>query len=210
VNITNDLGEVRGYENQDTTVPEEAPQAQANEGTTFEELAQKKGYSSPNELARDYALLESHNKKVEMTNAELAKARHATSDEGTTNAPADNSELAKVKRELQEVRDRQEINDLMKKYDDFPKYGKQMAAYIKEHPHASWESAFKVTSYDDHVGGAKQAGRDEAYQNIDKKQSLAVEPARGRTQQPTIGDISSMLKDKSMKLSDIEKMLPHR
>jgi len=55
--------------------PAEVPAepTQAPTGTSFEEIAAKKGFKSPDDLAKAYANLESQNTKVEMKKADLEK-----------------------------------------------------------------------------------------------------------------------------------------
>src|SRR3990167_10266514 len=52
-----------------------APDESAETGTTFDELAKKKGWQNPDDMAKSYAELERHKTTVEMDRAALIKAR---------------------------------------------------------------------------------------------------------------------------------------
>lgn len=190
----------------DTEVEEEsaeteAPEEQAEDGTTFEELAQKKGFRTPNDLAKAYRELESHTTKVQMDRAELLKARGGD-PKGKTVQPG--SELEK---EVRAIKERVEINELFSKYTDAKDYSKQMAEHIKEHPNASWEQAYRYVKFDDLAKTSKQEGRREAYQNIDQKAKIISEKPAPRKAPKK--DLASLIKDRTVPLAEIEKLLPH-
>ncbi len=178
----------------------QAPDDSAKTGITFDELAQKKGFKSADDLARSYTELESKNKQVEMDRADLIKARggQETIKPGTAQPT--------VEKEVRALKERVEINELFGKYSDAKDYAKSMAEHIKSHPNATWEQAYRYVKFDDLAKTAKQEGRKEAYDNIDqKKRSVAEKPSPRPTQKK---DLDSMIKDRSTSLADIEKLLP--
>lgn len=176
----------------------------ADEETTFEKLAKKKGFSSPEDLAKAYTELESKNTRVEMDFASLVKTRGETTEETSTKAASDD----RVLREVREVKERVEINELFGKYDDASSYAKSMADYIRSNPNASWEAAYRFVKYPDLAKHAKEEGRKEAYQNIEGKSKAKVESATKRKGKQG-KDVNKLLSDPNVPLSEIEKMLPH-
>ena len=179
---------------------------EADAGTTFDELAQKKGFDSPDALAKAYQELEKQNKQVEMDRSSLLKARTEVVKDNEVEAK-DADLNSKTLREIREINEKMELRELFDKYKDAPEYAKAMAEHVKAHPKASWESAYRFVRFDDLAKEAKREGKDEAYQNIQEKQkaqSTGAQPKKILKK-----NINSLLQDKSVPLADIEKLLPH-
>lgn len=175
----------------------QAPDDTASEGTTFEQLAQKKGFKSADDMAKAYSNLETQNKKVEMDRADLLKARNGETPKSST---------PNIEKEVRALKERVEINDLFQKHPDAKDYAKQMAEHIKEHPSATWEQAYRFVKFDDLEKTSRQEGRKEAYENIDQKSKARAEKSAPR--QTSKKDLDAMIKDRSVSMADIEKLLP--
>lgn len=175
---------------------------EAETGITFDELAQKKGFKSADDLAKAYSNLESQNKKVEMDRADLMKARGGS--EAPKGAQVTPNQL--LEKEVRAIKERVEINELFGKYGDAKEYAKQMAEHIKKHPNATWEQAYRFVKFDDLAKTSKQEGRREAYENIDKKKQVEAEKPAPRSTGKK--DLDTLIKDRSVSLADIEKLLP--
>lgn len=210
-----DIGEY-GQDEAEAPAPEDAGQSSsdapegAKAGTTWEELAEKKGFKSPDDLARAYSELESHNKTVEMDRAELLKAREGKEEEPKSEAPADdksNKVLAQVLREQRELKEKLEIKELFDQHKDASRYAKAMADHVKRHPNATWEQAYRYVKFDDLEAEAKKKGIEEAYTTQKEKGRYAVARSGAKALPKNLQGVNIM--DRSIPLSDIEKMLPH-
>lgn len=206
--------EVEGVSDTNADVPEnveadlsdasDAPSDEASEGTTFEELAQKKGWSSPDDLAKAYRELESQNKRVEMDRASLLKIRQ-TEKRSDVVEEEPTLEESGVLREVREMKERLEIKELFDTHKDAGEYSKRMADFIKENPHATWESAYRFVKFEDLEKRARDEGRQEAYQNIEQKKKASGVSSGPKTKKGKTLD--ELVRDKDVPLSEIEKML---
>jgi len=139
------------------------------EGTTFEELAAKKGFKSIDDLAKAYANLESQNKKVEMTNAELQKlffeAQQRSQNQDTQpfsqtlpeNLDVDKQALEeldrfvsekvkereeKLRQEFKTELEKKELKEVIKENPDFVNYAKDVKEVKKKYPDMSFSEAY--------------------------------------------------------------------
>lgn len=112
-----------------------------------------------------------------------------------------------------EVTSQLQLQETMSKYPDFGQYVGSMKDVIAENPNISFEQAYKIAKFEDMQEAAFAKGKDEAYQDIEKKMSSRVESGRKvpGTGQPksNYGTIEAMLRDGKIPLSEIKKMLPH-
>ena len=200
----------------------EVPGAQTNPGKDFEELANKKGFKSPDDLAKAYSELEADNTRTKMDNSDLLKAREeGLSSKTDDKVPEITSDMTddeakavlnkhideQLESKLRPIQEKQAINDVVNKYPDAPKYFGKMAEHVKNNPKESWESAYKNVKFDDLATEAKQEGRNEAVANQAAKSSAQVEASS--VKQSKVDDLKAQLGDKNIPLSEIEKNLPH-
>lgn len=204
----------RGQAVQVPTAPlvQSAPQGQA-----YQELATKKGFQSPEDLARAYEALESHNKKVEMSLAELSQARATTVVEPSLDTKVENQDEAIkvvesiVHKAVRPLEDRLALQDLIMRKPDALSYSAEMARVVRENPGISWEAAYKVAKFDTQGTQAKQEGAAEAYQTIAKKQEFAVGSSSPTVkEQMNYDTIQSMIQDKTVPFSEVKKLMTER
>lgn len=189
-------------------VPEQKQEtivSKAVEGTTtFDELAAKKGFNSPDDLAKAYSNLESQNKRVEVTLADAMKARLDSKAIETPKVEEtiedlddmDNKNAVKIIQGMidKKVGVAQDVFDYQMHLLQNPQ-DKEIAAeaikVVRENPGIKWETAFaaaKTTATGQTVEQAKEDGKNEAYSNIEKKQD--AQSIEGNQQRQITGDVS--------------------
>jgi len=135
-------------------------------------------------------------------------ARRRELEDKLSNTDTDLSSARKVEgtdetsKKLQQLEDKLDLDRLFRDSPEAKKYARGMAEYVKKNPTASWDTAFKVASYDDVRKAAKQDGRKEAYDTIEKKQSVGAEGAQKKTSAKSLSP--DMIMDRSVPLSEIE------
>lgn len=201
------------------TQQQAAPSVQqsAPQGTTFAELAAKKGFQSADDLARAYENLESHNKKVEMTSADIIKAiQEATpSEPAAPQIPvvqATNQDQAAIKiveaivdARTKPLQERVALQDLFLKNPDAAQYAPGIAQAVKENPGIKWDAAYKLAKFDAAQDQARQQGVQQAYQ-VQQQKTAAVAGASAPTQRAG-PDVRSMIKDRSIPFNQITQVM---
>lgn len=172
---------VRGSTNQEAETPVEAPAVE----TPKEEITVPKWRFD--EVAHKYNELKS----------QITTKTEAPKSEVDIDKVID-AKLAPIKVQL-------EVNDVLQKYPDFGEYAPQALEEIKANPGLSLEKAYKLVKFSDIESKAKTEGEKQAYQTIEKKQSLQFERSGRRVEQKPVEEL---LSDKSVPLSEIAKMLP--
>lgn len=189
-------------------------------GTTFEELAAKKGFKSADDLAAAYANLESQNKRVEMGLSELAKLRSESTQQPTEEPTVDMNNVQSqedalkvvekiVRKHTRPLEDQLALQNLFMKNPDAQQYAGDMARVVKENPGISWEVAYKAAKFDRVGSQAKEEGRKEAYQTIQKKQEVAVgagKPTASRDNRP----LDELIKDKGIPFTEVQRIMRER
>ncbi len=199
--------------------PEPAPQQQetqpgqqnAPEGITFQELAVKKGFKSPDDLAKAYSNLESHNKGVEMSLSDALRARQESLPAEELNQPVQTDEDALkvvekiVQRAVRPIKDELALSELMRQHPDVQQFAPAMAKLVKENPGISWEVAYKAAKFD-HIGPqAKQEGQKEAYQAIQNKQTVAVGEPKATTKESR--PLDELVRDKNIPFIEVQRIM---
>lgn len=186
------------------SVPTNAP-----DGTTFAELQAKKGFKSAEDLAKAYIELESHNKKVEMTAADILKQVYPEKP-ATVPAPGDEQAVqivqAIVKNEVKPLQEKVALQELFMKNPDAKDFASGIAEQVKANPGITWESAYKLAKFDALERNAKDAGKQEAYQSIQQKQSVMAGTA-SPTPRGSGPDIRSIIKDRSVPFKEVDRMM---
>lgn len=134
-----------------TSEGEEAPK-----GTTFQELAAKKGWNSPDDLAKAYRELESHSTKVSQKASDLEKEFFSKQESSPSQTLPDDAALQeldkfvnqRVSKEIQAIRAefqdreaRRELREVMDKNQDFGKYAKDIKEIKTQYPNMSFNDA---------------------------------------------------------------------
>lgn len=203
-NTVNPVGQAPQQANQSPTLSEQR--------TSFEELAAKKGFKSPDDLAKAYENLESHNKVVEMNMADILAARSPepvdTAQAVTTETDALKIVESVAKKAMRPLQDKVELQDLFLNFPDAKEYAGGIAKAVKENPGISWNSAYKLAKYDSLQSKAVEQGKQEAYQNIAQKQAV-----QAGTPRPTVkenADLKSVIRDRSIPFSEITRIVKQR
>lgn len=134
-----------------TSQGEEAPK-----GTTFQELAAKKGWKSPDDMAKSYREIESHSTKVSQKASDLEKEFFNREPSAPSQQMPDDAALQeldkfvneRVKKEVQAIRSewqdreaRRELREVMDKNQDFGKYAKDVKELKTQYPNMSFGDA---------------------------------------------------------------------
>ena len=205
----------KGQSKSESAQADPSSDASAPQGTTFEELASKKGFKSADDLAAAYANLESQNKRVEMGFAELAKIRETTQSEfvpdvSNVQTPEDAQRIVEgiVKKFTRPLEDKIALQDLFFKNPDAAQYAASMAKLVKDSPGMNWEHAYKVAKFDDVAKQATEKAKQEVYQAIQQKQAVATAPARASAKDTR--PLAELIKDKSIPFVEIQRIMKER
>lgn len=198
-----------------------APQDQSpakGEAGTGEGLLLGK-FKSPEDLAKAYQELESHNKKVEMDRAELEKLfvqstepsqeKPAPSQEQATEDPVDilaKEVSERVNRSFSPVVARLEVDSMVRKYGDkFIAIAAEVKAFKDANPNRTLESAYKEVAYD-HL----QKTQREQSANAQAQADASAQRAQVETSQPSgyrAPTIEDAIKDPNVSVTEISEAL---
>ncbi len=200
---------------------EQAPQTgeeNAPTGTTFDELAAKKGFKSPEDLAKAYMNLEAQNTKVTMSLADLAKSRDDAqthiANESSQNVRVETQDDAMkvveniVRKATRPLEDKLALQDLLLRNPDVKDYASEMAKVVKDNPGVTWETAYKAAKFDALQRTSVEKGRQEAYQTMQQKQSVNVAPARPKASNQQ--SLENLVKDRSIPFKELQKIMRER
>lgn len=130
---------------------------EAPTGTTFQELAAKKGWNSPDDLAKAYRELESHSTKISQKASDLEKEFFSKQESSPSQQPTEDAALQeldkfvneRVKKEVQAIRSewqdreaRRELREVMDKNQDFGKYASDIKNIKGQYPNMSFSDAY--------------------------------------------------------------------
>jgi hypothetical protein len=99
-----------------------------------------------------------------------------------------------------------ETDQVLRSHEDFPQFAAGALSRIKQNPSLSLEDAYRLEKFEHLESKAKEEGKTEAYQTIEKKSDLSFEQTGRKTIQKPVEE---MIKDKTVPLSELAKMLPH-
>ena len=228
----NGLGQAAASPDNGQVAGGEAPQAGANNapnsspGITFAELAAKKGFKSPDDMAKAYAESESQKTRVEMSLSEMIKIRNDGQDESSfgniqqpaaqpqtveVNTPEDAMRIVEkvVKRFTRPLEDKLALQELSYKNPDFSQYANEMAKIVKENPGVAWDVAYRAAKFNDLDKKSREAGRQEAYQGQQQKQAVMAGGQRVTAPRPQ-RPIEELIKDKSVPFSEVQRIMKER
>lgn len=207
------------------TVAQPVPQAAAAATTAFAELAAKKGFSGVDDLVKAYENLESQTKRVEMTMAELIKSREDITPPAAPSVVAE--PVAAVPRTEQEalkivenvarnvakpLEERIALQELFIANPDAKEYASDMAKAVRANPGISWDAAYKLAKFDKIQAESFQKGQQQAQQTAQLKQGLQAGTSQptGNAGRDVNTDIRNMIKDRSIPLSEITRIMKER
>ena len=190
------------------TGSQETSNVPADAGNTEDKLYAGK-YKSPDDLESAYRELQRHSTQVEMERAELRRSAPTPTD-SSGQLLGDQEALGLLNRLIDDrvrpIKEKAELNDMFTRFPDFGNYATKVAGEIGKAPNLSWEQAYKIVKFDDRIREAREEGKKEAYAKIDEKTRAAVAPQAKKMPSRPIGD---SLRDRSIPLAELEKMLPH-
>lgn len=98
-----------------------------------------------------------------------------------------------------------ETQEVLNAHPDFKDFAQGALNRIQKNPSLSLEDAYKLEKFEAIQSTAKEEGKKEAYQTIEKKENLSFETSGPKKSATPVSDL---LKDKTVPLSEIAKMLP--
>lgn len=186
------------------------PAQNGQPGTTFAELAAKKGFKSPDDLAQSYDHLE---RKLGSQGSAPAPSPSPSGQQQptTTSTPSGKSP---IEQRLEALEQEREILRLERKYADLPQFADQVLAKVRQSPGLPLEDAYKAVKYD----AAQEAARQEGYQQgVQQGSTVAEQKLRAATTMPGArNDMPAPSLEEKIKgaktrkeLEALEAMLPH-
>lgn len=203
--------------------PEKETQPQPEETASEGEKTPPKKEEHMIPKARFDEALEKERVKSERISQELMEARtklKELEENPPTKVPEEEQEgyriledyyskkTAPIQRELENIKVRLEVDQFLK---DFPEARKDpeliqaAISKVKQNPTYSISDAYRVVSFDSFVSRSRNEGKEEALEDAQKKQSARGDSSGRRTGQRSVDEL---LADKSIPLSEIEKLLP--
>lgn len=203
------------------TTQETAKQKAGEKTITYEELAAKKGFRSPDDLAASYANLESQNKRVEVTLAEAIKAREQLPQDFTDEEVSQvqeaktQDEAIKIVNRLIDKRvrateDKWEYQMYLMQNPDDRNYASDAIRIVKENPGIKWETAFKAAKADALSQAMKEAQTREQHANNAQQmeenlpQSMGSQP---RVAEPSYQDVIEGIRTGRIPLSQAKQYI---
>lgn len=182
---------------QSADVPAESQESSVE--TNFEAIAAKKGFKSPDDLAKAYANLESQNKKVEMAKADLEKMffteKPKSQPQVRQTLNADEQALAELdkyvgdkmteretylKHEFNTKLAKLELDRVIEKNPDFPKYAEDVKQFKSKYPEMSFDEAYTLSKAikGDLQREAKSEGMKQSVASIQRQGQAQVAPEK--------------------------------
>lgn len=170
----------------------EGPQANAS-GTTFEELAAKKGFKSPDDLAKAYANIESHSTKVAQEKSELEKLFFQQPTQPEPKQPDDalaeldrfvSEKLSEKEKQLEHKFETKlaklELEKVIEKNPDFQKYASDVKDIKVRFPNMSFSEALLLAKAQKGslVAEAKSQALKEAVEVVQRQSQAQVAPEK--------------------------------
>lgn len=190
----------------------------AQQGTTFAELAAKKGFKTADDLAKAYGELEVHATKKSMELSELATAKAEGLKNSTgagqgngTSTKTDYSPdeaLAIVGRLIDErvapIQEQLAIRETFKNQDDM-QFAPAVAELVRKNPSIPWDVALKAVKYDTVATTAAEAkARKDAETNALREKAQAGSSNQRIAPQSNLG---AMISDKNVPFKEVQKAM---
>lgn len=198
--------------------PQDAASGQP-QAITFEELAAQKGFKSADDLAKAYTNLEQHSTRVGMGLSELIKIRGESSTPQQPSVPVSPQEVQStedavrildsvVEKHTRPLKDQLALQELFYNHPDARQLAPEIAKIVKENPGVSWDIAYKAAKSTTVEQQALQAGRQQAYQDIQTKQAVNVQPAKAAPNQGR--PLQEIISDPSVPFSEVQRIMRER
>ncbi|HDY68428.1 MAG TPA: hypothetical protein ENH85_11630 [Candidatus Scalindua sp.] len=200
--------------------PQVIPSGTTEKTITFDKLAEKKGFRSPDDLATAYANLESQNKRVEVTLADAIEARQETEpkpDESIDSVDDDTDALkivdSRIKREVRSLGDTMDYKLHLIQTPDDQQYAAEAIKIVRENPGIKWATAFEAARSrytESQVQQARDEAKNEAYSSIENKQNAQVIPGgqqRTDTTQTSTKEFIEGVKSGKIPLPEARKLI---
>lgn len=188
-------------------------------GTTFAELAAKKGFKSADDLAKSYAELEAHATKKSMELSELVTARteglrateHANQGNGNSSGKADytpDEALAIVGKLIDErvapIREQLAIRETFKNQEDM-QFAPAVAELVKKNPQIPWDVALKAVKFDTVAATAAQASARKVQETNELKDR--AQAGSSNTRIAPEKNLAGMITDKNVPFKEVQKAM---
>jgi len=196
---------------------EETPQA-PQFGKEYSDLADKKGFKTPSDLAKSYRELESYKTQLEQDRKDLMSAvkQPAPADDTKEELPPQQREalnllegvvekvmsrkLAPIEETFEVQKAKEEISDVQSKFPDFSGYAVENAIrHVQKNPSLSLEDAHKILSYPEQV---------KKVQTQEKKAVKSAEKAKAYTETAGKAKTGSDTDYSKLSLEEMEQILP--
>jgi hypothetical protein len=200
--------------------PVQAPVVQGEEqGTTFQDIMAKKGFKSPDELAKAYQNLESFATKQSMDLADLVQAKLGADPSQVTpvqpngqNNYAPEEAIGIVQSMIQQaiapMREKLEVQEAFKDPSDF-QFASQVAEMVKQNPSIPWKVALDAVKFRQGGERLKEEGRKEAYGTIQQKQSVQQTADAFTGIKPEV-DVQKIISDPNVPFSEVQRIMKER
>lgn len=129
----------------------------------------------------------------------------AQPEKGTPTPTIDEAKVkAMVDSQLAPLRVQMEVDQVLKAHEDFAELAPKVMERIKSKPALTLEEAYQLEKFSQIESSAKEEGKKEAYEVIEKKASLQVEHSGRKAIQRSVEE---MIQDKSIPLNEIAQLL---
>lgn len=201
-----------------TPVTGQAVAQQPQPESAFAELAAKKGFKSPDDLAKAYMESEAQKTRVEMSFSELVKLREdafkpqevAPVQQNAVQTPDEAIKIVQsmIDARIRPLQNENELNRLFSANTDAKEFVPQMAEVVKANPSISWTDAYKLAKFDALENKAREEGRQDALKTAQLKQAATVGSPALRSEPQT--DLMNIISDRSVPFSEVSKILRER
>lgn len=191
-------------------------QQQAPPGATFADLAAKKGWASPDDMAKSYANLESSHTKKSMELSDLMDARLGNQSAPQSQSGTQQSEksytpdeaLAIVDRLIDSrvapLREQLAIRETFKTEEDM-QYAPQVAELVKKNPTIPWDVALKAVKYD--TAASKLQEVNAQNQSHEAAQKEKAQAASGGNRSQSASNVQAIMSDKSIPWKEKDRIM---
>lgn len=180
---------------------------------TYEELAAKKGFKSPEDLARSYMELEKAKTLQSMDMAELLRVKLDAQESQPGTQDMSHDEAIRIVESIVEkrVRPLQETLEIQKafKNPEDMQYASEVAGLVKSNPTIPWSIALEAIKYRHAPERLKEEGKNEAYQTIQSKQPFMQSDEASLARKREV-DVMGIVNDRSIPFREVQKILKEK
>lgn len=202
-------------------VTAETIHSNAVEGTiTFGELAVRKGFKSPDDMAKAYANLESQTKRVEATLSDAMQARieaqrpfeeQKSIEEVNSTEDALRIVDSRIDKRVNAVVDKIDYQMHILSHPDDQQYASDAIRIVKDNPGISWNVAFRAAKADhleERMRSERETGKQEAYSSIQNKQNAQSVHAASPNEAPlNLQDLIQGIRTGRIPLSEAKRLI---